>query len=121
MLKSYIYSVLLSFCSSFLLSAIYNHSLQLNDKIFLYGVIALLIGSILFVLRTGFFRLFLTGFNKIYTFAFKQASLMKNIDEQISKDLTFQRWKNQFSAKLMQYSLGAGTGCIVYSLTSINY
>ncbi|MED3572896.1 DUF3899 domain-containing protein [Cytobacillus praedii] len=120
MLKLYIYSALLSFCSSLLISSISNDMILVNNQIFLYGVIALLIGSILFVLRTGFFRPFIAGCKQLYAIAFKQSAVMKNADEHISRDPSFQTWKNQFSAKFMQFTLGIGTGCIVCSIAVIN-
>ncbi|EPD50868.1 hypothetical protein HMPREF1210_02376 [Paenisporosarcina sp. HGH0030] len=85
------------------------------NKLFLIGIISLLVGASMYVLKTGFFDLFFQGFKTLSNMTIKNSASMKEVDELIDADNVFKEWKNKLSTQLMTYSLGIGTGILLLS------
>jgi len=84
---------------------------EIIDRVFLLGLAILLIGSILYVVRTGFFDLFLSGFKQIKAIFLKQSHAL--IESNENSDLS--GWKVTFMQHTIVISLGIGTGLLVTS------
>lgn len=85
------------------------------NKLFLIGIISLLVGASMYVLKTGFFDMFFQGFKTLSNMTIKNSASMKEVDELIDADNVFKEWKNKLSTQLMKYSLGIGTGILLLS------
>ena len=85
------------------------------NKLFLIGIISLLVGASMYVLKTGFFDMFFQGFKTLRNMTIKKPASMKEVDELIDADNVFKEWKNKLSTQLMTYSLSIGTGILLLS------
>jgi hypothetical protein len=94
----------------------YNfQSTILINKIFLTGLMTLLLGAILYVTRSGFLDLFLSGFTKMKDSMMKRSTAMLEVEKQMAANDDLIEWKERFSFQVMVYSLGGGTGLLLIS------
>ncbi|MGI2328323.1 DUF3899 domain-containing protein [Planococcus sp. YIM B11945] len=118
MLKQYVYSMgavcLGVYCFAWF-QGVRLESVEDINLLFLLGLIALMAGAGIWVLKTGFFELFFQGFKTLKCMAIKNPALMKQLDGLVQSDVAFRDWKRSFTTKIATYSLGAGTGLIVLS------
>jgi hypothetical protein len=75
----------------------------------------LIVGSILYVSRSGFFDLFLSGFTRMKDSMMKRSTAMLEVDFQMAANEELVRWKERFTFQIMVFSLGGGTGLLLIS------
>ncbi|MHC0038353.1 DUF3899 domain-containing protein [Pseudoneobacillus sp. C159] len=117
-MKKYLCSVLLVMIAFGIMSTFGYDNFQstiLIDKIFLTGLMTLLLGAVLYVARSGFLDLFLSGFTKIKGVMMKRSTAMLEIDKQMAANEEIIQWKECFTFQIMVYSLGGGTGLLLIS------
>ncbi|MCR2821151.1 DUF3899 domain-containing protein [Lederbergia panacisoli] len=90
------------------------NTLHIN-AIFLSGLVILLIGAILYVIRSGFLSLFFQGFVKIRETFIRQPHFMKEVNENIQNDISFSMWKENVIKYSMSFAFGIGLGMIIIS------
>jgi hypothetical protein len=117
-LKKYLWSALVVIIAFGILSAFgfYNfQSTNLINKIFLTGLMTLVLGAVLYVTRSGFFNLFLSGFTKMKDSMMKRSTAMLEVEKQMAANEDLIEWKERFTFQVMVYSLGGGTGLLLIS------
>lgn len=75
----------------------------------------LLLGAVLYVTRSGFLDLFLSGFTKMKDSMMKRSIAMLEVEKQMAANEDLIEWKERFSFQVMVYSLGGGTGLLLIS------
>ncbi|MCP3740500.1 DUF3899 domain-containing protein [Rossellomorea sp. BNER] len=118
MLKRYLYSAISTVIMVYGLK--FFQILQANstddmNRLFLVGIISLLVGACIYVLNTGFLDLFFEGFKRLGNGVMKNPSSMEEVDRMIQADTKFIEWKMKLKTQFMTYSLGMGTGFILVS------
>jgi hypothetical protein len=117
-LKKYLWSALVVIIAFGIVSAFgfYNfQSTNLINKIFLTGLMTLLLGALLYVTRSGFFDLFISGFTKMKDSMMKRSTAMLEVEKQMAANEDLIEWKERFTFQVMVYSLGGGTGLLLIS------
>jgi hypothetical protein len=117
-LKKYLWSALVVIIAFGIVSAFgFNNfqSTNLINKIFLTGLMTLLLGAVLYVTRSGFFDLFLSGFTKMKDSMMKRSTAMLEVEKQMAANEDLIEWKERFTFQVMVYSLGGGTGLLFIS------
>ncbi|MEH7225677.1 DUF3899 domain-containing protein [Bacillus sp. JJ1566] len=117
-MKKYCWSVVLVIIAFGIVKALglYNfQSMIMINRIFLAGLLALLLGAVLYVTRSGFLDLFLSGFTKMKDSMVNRSTAMLEVEKQIATNEDLIQWKEQFTFQVMVYSLGCGTGLLFIS------
>jgi len=118
MLKKYVWSVFIVIFLMLLMNAINivsSHSIISINRIFLIGIIAVLVGCSTYVVRSGFLDLFFIGFSKIRDVMMRQSRSMKAENERLKANTSLKHWKHSFYQNVMIFSLGLGTGLVLIS------
>ncbi|CAG9609099.1 DUF3899 domain-containing protein [Pseudoneobacillus rhizosphaerae] len=117
-MKKYLWSVLVVIIVFGIVSAFGFYNFQstiLINRIFLTGLMTLLLGAVLYVTRSGFLDLFLSGFTKMKDSMMKRSTAMLEVEKQMAANDDLIEWKERFSFQVMVYSLGGGTGLLLIS------
>ncbi|MBS4196055.1 DUF3899 domain-containing protein [Lederbergia citri] len=85
------------------------------NALFMSGLLLLLIGAILFVIKSGFLSLFFQGFVKIRETFIRQPHFMKVVNDNIQNDISFSIWKENVTKHSMSLAFGIGLGMILIS------
>ena len=118
MLKKYVWSVFIVICLMLLMKAINivsSHSISTINRLFLTGIITLLVGCSTFVMRSGFLDLFFVGFSKIRDVMIRKSRTMKEENKRLKANTSLNQWKISFYRNVMIFSLGLGTGLVLIS------
>ena len=81
------------------------------DRLFIGGLLILVLAAWLHVLRSGFLHLFLSGFRSLKNVMFREPGAMKLVEG----DIRLKEWKEQTLFSLMTYAAGAGIGILFYT------
>lgn len=114
----------LAFLASLLLATTFwfvrgDNVLHFINSSFYWGIIALTIGTGLFVLKTGFLNLLFEGFSKIHRMIVPRSRSMERVDEQVNRDHRFTDWKDRVLVSGILMCLGTGTGLTGISIAGV--
>ncbi|MCB5236283.1 DUF3899 domain-containing protein [Niallia circulans] len=117
MVKKYIWSGLFMVLVLFIWNVKKQVSLNffIIDKIFMTGLIILILGSILYVVKSGFFDLFFSGLAQIKGLIIRQSAALKEVDQHLNTNHQLKEWKSNFVETIMIVLLGVASGLLITS------
>ncbi|MEJ8303960.1 DUF3899 domain-containing protein [Saccharibacillus sacchari] len=89
---------------------------ELADRLFLYGLSALVVGALFYVLQSGFLTLFLRGFSGVGQAFGRKSRALQQEDERLRRDPAHAAWKSSTLHRLKLGFLGGGALLTVASL-----
>ncbi|MCM3341157.1 DUF3899 domain-containing protein [Paenibacillus sp. MER TA 81-3] len=87
------------------------------NQLFLYSLIALVIGASSYVLHTGFLTPVLRGFAGLGSLFVQKSKALREENERLQSDSSLLAWKVSISRKLAAYALGGGSGMLIGSVS----
>ncbi|MBN3525154.1 DUF3899 domain-containing protein [Paenibacillus apiarius] len=91
------------------------------NQLFLYGLIALVIGASSYVLHSGFLAPLLRGFAGLGSLFVHKSKALRKEDELIRADPSLLAWKASLGRKLGAYALGGGSGMLLGSISLMHF
>ncbi|WP_270180174.1 DUF3899 domain-containing protein [Alkalihalobacillus sp. CinArs1] len=118
-MRRYGLALLGSFIVAFMFWFIQGDAIQFVNRSFYWGIIALTVGTILVVLKSGFLTLLFEGFSKIHRMIVPRSRSMERVDEQVKRDPSFTDWKERVLVSGILICYGAGTGLTGLSVAGV--